>query len=116
MPLPQNKPQGTPPVDQLRSAEEALTVLRKALHPLGDDDWTRQTPCAKYDIARLTDHLMTSITGLGGAGGAEFPARNSTDSVERQVILAARPALDAWHRRGMAGTVTVGPFDATRRR
>jgi uncharacterized protein (TIGR03086 family) len=32
--------------------------------------------------------------------------------VERQVILAARPALDAWHERGLGGTVTLGRNEA----
>jgi uncharacterized protein (TIGR03086 family) len=31
------------------------------------------------------------------------------DSVERQVIGAARPTLDAWHRRGLQGNVQLGP-------
>jgi uncharacterized protein (TIGR03086 family) len=55
----------------------------------------------------LTDHLMNSIALLGGAAGAQLPERDTGDSVERQVIGAARPALDAWHRRGLNDTVTL---------
>ena len=44
--------------------------------------------------------------------GAEFPERDRDDSVERQVILAARPALDAWHKRGLDGTVPFGRGEA----
>jgi len=44
--------------------------------------------------------------------GAEFSERDRTDSVERQVILAARPALDAWHHRGLDGTVPFGQGEA----
>jgi uncharacterized protein (TIGR03086 family) len=29
--------------------------------------------------------------------------------VERQIISAARPTLDAWHRRGLEGNVHAGP-------
>jgi uncharacterized protein (TIGR03086 family) len=36
------------------------------------------------------------------------PERDTSDSVERQIIGAARPTLDAWHRRGLADTVTIG--------
>ena len=57
---------------------------------------------------QLTDHLLNSITLLGGAAGAELPERDTGDSVERQVVGAARPALDAWHRRGLNDTVTLG--------
>ncbi|MGZ8714720.1 MAG: TIGR03086 family metal-binding protein [Mycobacterium sp.] len=60
----------------------------------------------------MTDHLMNSITVLGGAAGAEFRKRDRTDSVERQVVLAGRPALDAWKRRGLDGTVPFGDSEA----
>jgi uncharacterized protein (TIGR03086 family) len=69
---------------------------------------SKSTPCSEYDVMQLTDHLMNSITLLGGAAGAEPPERNSEDSVERQIVGAARPALDAWHRRGLTDTVTIG--------
>lgn len=99
----------TPPTDELACAEAALTVLQKVIHPISQDDMTRPTPCAEFDIAALTDHLMLSITTLGGAAGAEFPDNDSADAVDRQVIMAARPALDAWRRRGLDGAVSVGP-------
>jgi uncharacterized protein (TIGR03086 family) len=57
---------------------------------------------------QLTDHLLNSITLLGGVAGADLPDRNTDYSVEQQVICAARPALDAWHRRGLNDTVTIG--------
>jgi uncharacterized protein (TIGR03086 family) len=63
----------------------------------------------------LTDHLITSIRSIGGAAGAEFSPRDETDSVERQIVLAARPALDAWHDRGLEGTVMLGPNEAPTR-
>jgi uncharacterized protein (TIGR03086 family) len=93
------------PVDELQSAEESLAVLLHVLHPMSDDDWSKQTPCREFDVAKLTDHLMNSITSIGGMAGAEFPERDRNDSVERQVLLAARPALDAWHHRGLDGPV-----------
>ena len=58
---------------------------------------------------------MNSITVIGGAAGAELPERDPTDSVERQVVAAARPALDAWHRRGLDGTVAFGDNEAPAR-
>ena len=96
------------PTDELDSAEATLAVLQQVLHPIANDEWSRQTPCREFDIAGLTDHLMNSITVIGGAAGAELPERDPTDSVERQVVAAARPTLDAWHRRGLDGTVTFG--------
>jgi uncharacterized protein (TIGR03086 family) len=98
---------GSPPTDELASAEAALGTLQHVLHQISRDEWSKSTPCSEYDVVKLTDHLLTSITLVGAAAGAEFPRRDSDDSVERQIISAARPALDAWHRRGLDGTVTM---------
>jgi hypothetical protein len=105
----------SPPTDELECAEASLGVLQNVLHPIANDDWSRQTACREFDIAKLTDHLMNSITVIGGAAGAELPERDATDSVERQVVAAARPALDAWHLRGLDGTVSFGQGEAPAR-
>ena len=102
----------SPPTDELDSAEATLAVLEKVLHGIAKHDESKQTPCRKFDVAKLTDHLMNSITAIGGYAGAEFPVRDREDSVERQVILAARPTLDAWHKRGLDGTVSFGGGEA----
>jgi uncharacterized protein (TIGR03086 family) len=96
------------PTDELASAEATLGALQHVLHPISRDELAKSTPCTEYDVTQLTNHLLNSITVLGDAVGAKFPDRDSGDSVERQVIGAARPALDAWHRRGLDGTVIVG--------
>lgn len=98
----------SPPTDELHSAEDTLGVLQRVLHTIAADDLSRRTPCAEFDVAQLTEHLLKSIAGLGGMAGAEIPERDESDSVERQVVAAARPALDAWHRRGLDGTVPFG--------
>jgi uncharacterized protein (TIGR03086 family) len=98
----------SPPTDELHSAEDTLGVLQRVLHTIAADDLSRQTPCAQFDVAQLTGHLLKSITALGGMAGAQIPERDEGDSVERQVVAAARPALDAWHRRGLDGSVPFG--------
>ncbi|BBA90684.1 MULTISPECIES: TIGR03086 family metal-binding protein [Mycobacterium] len=99
----------SPPTDELASAERALAVLQQVLHPIGDGDLFRPTPCPEYDVSGLTGHLLNSIVVLGGMAGAEFTMRDHTSTPEGQVVSAARPALDAWHRRGMDGDVPLGP-------
>jgi uncharacterized protein (TIGR03086 family) len=102
----------SPPTDELKSAEATFAVLQHVLHGIAKDDESKQTPCREFDVAKLTDHLMNSITTIGGVAGAEFAERDRNDSVERQVVLAARPALDAWHRRGLDGNVPFGKGEA----
>jgi uncharacterized protein (TIGR03086 family) len=92
----------------LHSAEDTLGILQRVVHPIAADDLSKQTPCTEYDVSGLTAHLLKSIAGLGGMVGAEIPERDESDSVERQIVAAARPALDAWHRRGLDGTVPFG--------
>lgn len=98
----------SPPTDELRSAEKSFAVLQHVLHGIADDDLHKQTPCREFDVAGLTDHLLNSITTIGAMAGAEFGERNRDDSVEQQVVIAARAALDAWQRRGLEGTVEFG--------
>ncbi len=98
----------SPPTDELRSAEDTLGVLQRVLHPIAVDDLSRRTPCREFDVSGLTGHLLNSISAIGGMVGAEIPERDESDSVERQVVAAARPVLDAWHRRGLDGNVPFG--------
>ncbi len=108
--MPTDMPPGadTPPIDELSSAEATLAELQQVVHTIAADDLGRQTPCREFDVAALTDHLMNSITTIGGVAGAQLPPRDRDDSVERQIILAARPALDAWRTRGLDGVVEFG--------
>lgn len=99
----------TPPADELACAEATLTVLLDIISPISRDDMSKPTPCREFDVAGLTEHLMFSITTLGGAAGAEFPENDDDDAVDRQIVMAARPALDAWHQRGLDGAVSLGP-------
>ncbi|MBC9077669.1 TIGR03086 family metal-binding protein [Mycobacterium canetti] len=105
---PESRP-GPPPTDELACAEAALQVLQQVLHTIGRQDKAKQTPCPGYDVKKLTEHLLNSIVVLGGMVGAEFSLRADIDSVERLVSGAARSALDAWHRHGLEGDVSLGP-------
>jgi len=97
------------PSDVIEAGEASLDVLEQVLAGLGAADAARQTPCAKFDVAALTDHLMNSITVIGGIAGAELPDRDVAAPIVDQVTAAARPALAAWRTRGLEGTVPAGP-------
>ncbi|MCG5432941.1 maleylpyruvate isomerase family mycothiol-dependent enzyme [Mycobacterium sp. MYCO198283] len=98
----------SPPSDELRSAEATLAVLQQAVHGIAADDLSKPTPCSDYDVAALTDHLLRSLTALGGAAGAQISDPGPDEAVDRRIIAAARPAVDAWHRRGLDGSITIG--------
>jgi uncharacterized protein (TIGR03086 family) len=100
------------PSNEIDSADASLAVLQRVLVQLGPDDTAKQTPCRKFDVAGLTDHLMNSITTIGGAVGAQFPERDPDGSVEHQVMAAAQPAVAAWRRHGLDGMVSIGPNEA----
>jgi uncharacterized protein (TIGR03086 family) len=98
----------SPPPDELASTEDTLSVLQQVLHTVAGDDMSRQTPCTQFTVAQLTDHLLNSITAIGGMADAQIPETDAGDSAEGRVVSAARPALDAWHRRGLEGSVPFG--------
>ncbi|MCW2553290.1 MAG: hypothetical protein JWR78_3071 [Mycobacterium sp.] len=98
----------SPPTDELHSAEDTLGVLQRVVHTIAADDTSRQTPCTDFDVQQLTAHLLKSIAAIGGMVGAEIPHADENDSVERQIVIAARPAVDAWYRHGLDGTVPFG--------
>ncbi|MGV9798499.1 TIGR03086 family metal-binding protein [Mycobacterium sp. NPDC003449] len=95
-------------MNELESAEATLGVLQGVLQEITADDLSRQTPCREFDVVSLTDHLLSSITMIGGAAGAEIPARDPDAPVRDQVLAAARPAVAAWRERGVDGTVPFG--------
>ena len=93
------------PLDEIVCAEATLAVLQGVLRDLDSADLTKQTACTEYNVARLADHVMGSITSLGGCAGARMPERDQDAPLETQVADAAQAALEAWRRRGLEGTV-----------
>ncbi|OBF88503.1 TIGR03086 family protein [Mycobacterium sp. 852002-51163_SCH5372311] len=98
----------SPPTDELRSAEQSLAVLQQVVHTIAGDDLSRQTPCSEYDVSQLTEHLLNSVTTLGRMVDADHPTGEPSGAVEDRIIGAARPTLDAWHRHGLEGNVSLG--------
>jgi uncharacterized protein (TIGR03086 family) len=97
------------PIDELLCAEATLAVLQGVLRDMDSVDLTKQTVCTEYTVAQLADHVMGSIASLGGCAGARMPQRDRDAPLETQVADAAQAALEAWRRRGLEGTVELGP-------
>jgi uncharacterized protein (TIGR03086 family) len=96
--------------DAIAAAEATLAVCQLVLRGVGERDYARATVCPEFTVAQLADHLVGSVTFVGGAIGAEFPPAAAT-ALESRLAAAAQPALEAWNRRGLDGTVKVGSSD-----
>lgn len=94
-------------LDQISSADATLAVCQQVLRAVRPADLDKPTPCTEFTVDQLTDHLLESIHGLGGMAGAEVTQAES-GTTESRVAFAAQQALEAWHRRGLDGTVGFG--------
>lgn len=97
-------------LDRLTCADATLAVCQNVLRGITDTDLTRNTPCTEFNVGQLADHLIGSMVGLGAmAGGLITPP--DSGSVEDRVASASQQALEAWQRRGLAGTVSAGRLE-----
>ena len=101
------------PMDALNAVEASLAVCQRVLRGVDAGEMRNATPCAKFAVDDLTEHLMGSIVSLGALAGA--PAGDlSSDMgapVERRVADAAQRTIEQWRRRGVDGTVPFGRTD-----
>jgi uncharacterized protein (TIGR03086 family) len=98
-----------PELDAITAAEATLAICQGVLRGVAEDDYGNATICPEFSVAQLTDHLIGSVTFLGGAAGADVP--QVTGGLEERVAAAAQSALEAWNTRGLDGTVKVGPHE-----
>ena len=96
-----------PLLDALTCAAATLAVCQRVLLGVAGADAGRATVCTEFTVAQLAGHLTGSITAIGGAAGAVFPA-GTPATLEAQVADPAQIALEAWDGRGPEGTVTIG--------
>lgn len=97
-------------LNRLTSAEATLAVCQHVLRGLTDGDLDKQTPCDDFTVRQLVDHLVGSLVSLGAMAGTEVVDLHSP-AVEPRVASVAQQALEAWHRRGLDGTVRFGDSD-----
>jgi uncharacterized protein (TIGR03086 family) len=104
-------------LDQLTCADATLAVCQNVLRGVADTELHKPTPCSKFSVDQLADHLIGSLVSLGGmAGGTVVPEAAGTSgddklkarTVESRVAFAAQQSLEAWHLRGLEGTVRLG--------
>lgn len=91
-------------MDELSSAQTALTALRRVVHLIADDDLGRPTPCPAFDVAALADHLVDFISRLGESIGVHISTPDG-GTLEQRILQIARLVLVGWRKRGLAGDV-----------
>jgi uncharacterized protein (TIGR03086 family) len=94
-------------MDELSSAQTALTALQRVVHLIGDDDLRRPTPCPAFDVAALADHLVDFTARLGKSVGIHISAPDGS-TIEPRILQVARPVLARWRQRGLSGDVVFG--------
>jgi uncharacterized protein (TIGR03086 family) len=97
-------------LDAIKSAEATLAICQQVLRGVQEGSYQNATPCTEFTVGQVADHLIGSITFMGGAAGAQFRPADAT-ALESRVATAAQTALEAWSIRGLDGTVKVGPSE-----
>ncbi len=96
--------------DPLSAAEASLGVCQLVLRQMGPGDGKAQTPCARFDVDQLAEHLCGSLVALGGCVGVSV-ATDDGAPLEPRVADLAQPVLEGWRKRGLDGTVRIGSGD-----
>jgi uncharacterized protein (TIGR03086 family) len=96
--------------DPLSAAEASLAVCQLVLREMGPSDAKAQTPCARFDVDQLAEHLCGSLVALSGCIGVTVAADQSAP-LEPRVADLAQPVLEGWRGRGLDGTVHLGSGD-----
>jgi len=95
-------------MDELSSAQSALSALRPVLSAITPDDCGLPTPCAGFDVAALGEHLVGTVRMVGAAADAgfvRFEVVSHDDDIEARVAASTEAVIAVWQRRGTAGEV-----------
>lgn len=95
------------PLDQLIAADATLAVCLHVLRGVSDEDMRKPTPCSDFDVDQLGAHLLGSLTGVGAMAGTDVTLPE-TGTLEARVAATAQQTLEAWHKRGLDGSVKFG--------
>jgi uncharacterized protein (TIGR03086 family) len=97
-------------LNEQTAAEATLAIVERVLRQIGPDDLASSTPCEKFTVTDVADHLAGSIANIGSIAGAQLSAE-ITGNLEVAIADLAQPALEAWAKRGTDGTIDIGAGD-----
>ena len=89
-------------MNELSSAETALTAIGPVLAAAVGENLHLPTPCPGFDVVALADHLVGTVTMVGEAAGAPvFVSRHL--EIEARVSQSTTSVIEAWRSRGTEG-------------
>ena len=98
-------------LDALTCAEATLAVCQLVLRGVAEADYHQPTVCTEFTVdpaGRSPDRLGHVLGRRRARAPVPGPGRSP---LEARVAAAAQPTLEAWHGRGLDGTVKVGPHE-----
>jgi len=95
------------PINPLMSAEAGLAVIQRVLAKVTPADRDSQTPCEDFTAQELVEHLYGSIAGIGTALGVQIVDQPNA-APEARIADVAQRTLEAFHARGLDGTIDMG--------
>ncbi len=94
------------PLDALTQAFDTVQSMLD-LAPVTDSDLRRPTPCRRYDVGALADHIRDTHVLLLNAA-VNHPVGEVTDPLADSHHRLAKEAVEAWRLRGVSGEVSLG--------
>jgi uncharacterized protein (TIGR03086 family) len=92
-------------LDPVVASEAALAAIQPVLRGLTQADRPKPTPCADFSCHELTEHLMTSMVGLGAMADTSVSEPTDHAGLEDKVSRMAAEAIEGWRKVDLNGTV-----------
>lgn len=100
--------------DNVAMLEAALANTTRLIAGIGDDQWDRSTPCAKWNVRELVQHTVGVMANFAGAAAGTGVVGDPMDydlgdNPAETCASAARSCVSSWTQRGeLDSIVTLG--------
>ena len=106
-------------MDSLQALEVAFANTGRVIAGVRADQWQTGTPCEKWDVRQLVDHVTSVVQMFGAAAANESAPPRDTDGIGDDPAATFRESaavtLTAWRARDSVGgdvTLPLGPVPA----
>ncbi|MEI8066328.1 MAG: TIGR03086 family metal-binding protein [Actinomycetes bacterium] len=95
------------PIDEITSAEAALSVTERTLYAITNDDLSKPTPCAGMNVGQMVDHLFFSISNVAQGLGIDISEHHDL-SPEERIANLAQTTLEALRQKPVDEIIDLG--------